>query len=664
MVEVGEFALLLFLFVCIYSLVTPFWGVRTGNEAMILSGERGMLVSFGLIAVASAAMIHAFVTRDFSLAYVYNYSNRDLPVFYTVSAFWAGQKGSLMFWALILTGFGSLVTLQNRRKNRKLMPYVVSVISLNLLLFACLMNFASYPFERMAQVPEDGFGLNPQLQNPGMVFHPPSLYIGFISFTIPFAFGIAALLSRQLGDVWIRTTRRWTIFSWFFLTLGNMLGGQWAYVELGWGGYWAWDPVENAAIMPWFVATAYLHSVMIQEKRDMLKVWNMVLVSLAYFLTIFGTFITRSGLIQSVHTFGETTVGLYFLGYLVVIVSISAYLIIDRLPMLRSKIELDSFFSRESSFLFNNVILLGLAFATLWGTLFPIISEAVTGQKITVGPPFFNQVNVPLGLGLLVLSGACPLLAWRKASFSNLKKNFFQPFGFAAVGSILLLLAGIRHPLAWVAFTICFFVTATIGLELYRGTRARMATVGERVHTALYNLVARDKRRYGGYIIHLGAVLVFVALTGNAFNTEVEKTVFPGEKIKIKDYELTYYGSEFSQPVPTKEEITATLLVEKNGKKIGYVKPEKGFFPVMNQPSTEVAIHSTPVEDLYVVFASMNEDNSATFKVIINALVFWLWTGGYIMGIGTIIIMWPDRKEKKLLEARYKTAKTAVREKN
>jgi len=417
MVEVGEFALLLFLFVCIYSVITPFWGVRTGNEAMIQSGERGMLVAFTLIAVASGAMIYSFVTRDFSLSYVYNYSNRDLPIFYTISAFWAGQKGSLMFWALILSGFGSIVTLQNRKKNRKLMPYVVSIISLNLLLFACLTNFASLPFERMPQIPEDGFGLNPQLQNPGMVFHPPSLYIGFIAFSVPFAFGIAALLSRQLGDVWIRTTRRWTIFSWFFLTLGNMLGGQWAYVELGWGGYWGWDPVENAAIIPWFVATAYLHSVMIQEKRGMLKVWNMVLVTLTYFLTIFGTFITRSGLIQSVHTFGESTVGHYFLGYLIVIGLISVYLIVDRVPMLRSKIELDSFLSRESSFLFNNVLLLGLAFATLWGTMFPIISEVVTGQKITVGPPFFNQVNIPLGLGLLFLSGSVPCLPGEKPPF-------------------------------------------------------------------------------------------------------------------------------------------------------------------------------------------------------------------------------------------------------
>ncbi len=493
-----------------------------------------------------------------------------------------------------------------------------------------------------------------------MIFHPPTLYVGFVAFTIPYAFAMAALISKQLGDIWIRTTRRWTIFAWLFLGFGNLLGANWAYVELGWGGYWAWDPVENASFMPWLTGTAFLHSVMIQEKKDMLKIWNVTLIALTFVLTIFGTFITRSGLISSVHSFGQSTVGVYFGVFLVLVIIFSTYMIISRASLLKSKNELDSLLSREASFMFNNLILVGAAFAVLWGTMFPMISEAVRGQKITVGPPFFNQVMIPIGLLLLLLTGICPLIAWRKASWINTRKNFVAPFAITLLGAIALFAVGVREPLPMISFTICLFVGATIGMEIIRGGLARASGGKESLFMAFINLFWRNKRRYGGYVIHIGVILVFIGFTGAWYNQETEKTVFPGDKIEIKDYVLTYYKNERSQPKKTLEETVATLLVEKNGEKIGYVFPERNVHYMVNvrgdlvpQPTSEVAIRTTYKEDLYVIFASLNEDGSATFKVHVNPLVKWLWLGGLIIGLGCILAMWPDKRERKRFEARH-----------
>ena len=658
--EIGEYSIIIALLASIYAAVVSAVGGKADNKQMVKSSEYALLAVFVLHTIASAALLNALYTHDFSLDYVYSYTNKELNKFYTLSAFWAGQKGSLLLWAWMLGLFSSIVVLQNQNVNRKLMPYVVSMLSVTLILFGLLMVFAAPVFEKMPFIPEDGHGLNPMLQNPGMVIHPPTLYVGFVAFAIPYAFAMAALISKNLGDIWIRTSRRWVIFAWLFLGLGNLLGANWAYVELGWGGYWAWDPVENASFMPWLTGTAFLHSVMIQEKKDMMKIWNVSLITLTFVLTIFGTFLTRSGLISSVHAFGESTVGSYFGVFLIIIILFSTYLIVTRAPLLKSKSELDSLLSREASFLFNNLILVGAAFAVFWGTMFPMISELVRGQKITVGVPFFNQVMIPIGLLLLLLTGICPLIAWRKASWSNTKRNFITPFIITVVGFIAIVAAGVRDFLPGVSFMICIFVASTIIMDIVRGVRARASSGKENYLSALMNLFWKNKRRYGGYIIHIGVILMFVGFTGSWYNQEEEANIFPGESISIKDYTLTYYKYDHTRPKKTLEEIVATVLVEKGGKKIGYMYPERNVHfmqgargEMQPQPTSEVAIHTTYVEDLYVIFAALNEDGSATFKVHVNPLVKWLWLGGVLVGIGGLLAMWPDKRERKRFEARH-----------
>jgi cytochrome c-type biogenesis protein CcmF len=435
MIQIGFYSIFIALFLSSYSGLAAVLGIRSRIAGMIASAENAAYAVFGFLTLASVAMVYALITRDFQIAYVSSYTNKGLPMLYTLSAFYAGQKGSLLFWGWILSMFSSIALFQNRKKNRQLMPHVLAVLMAVTFFFTFLMVFVTNPFETLNYVPLDGKGLNPMLQNPGMIFHPPTLFLGYVGFTIPFAFALAALFTGHLGDVWIKTTRKWTIFSWFFLTAGNLFGMEWAYVELGWGGYWAWDPVENASFMPWIVGTAYLHSVMIQEKRGMLKVWNIVLIFLTFLLTIFGTFITRSGLIASVHSFGESTLGWFFLLFLVITLLISLSLLIYRLPYLKSKNQLDSLFSRESSFLLNNLLFVGIAFTVFWGTLFPIISEAVRGIKITVGAPFYNAVITPIGLALLLLTGICPLIAWRKTTLVNFARKIVLPSIFAIFGS-------------------------------------------------------------------------------------------------------------------------------------------------------------------------------------------------------------------------------------
>jgi len=644
--EIGELCILLSLGISIYSAIVPILGVKRGRDEYVASAENSLFVTAGLITISSAILTYAFLNRDFSIEYVANYSNRDLPLFYTVSAFWAGQKGSLLFWSLLLSLFAAVVVIQNKNKNRDFMPYVISIISVTQCLFLVLMTFAERPFE-LIYPPEDGSGLNPMLQNPGMVFHPPTLYMGYVGFTIPYAFAMASLLTGHLGDVWIKTTRRWTIFSWFFLGMGNLFGAWWAYRVLGWGGYWAWDPVENASFMPWLTGTAYLHSVMIQERRDMLKVWNMVLIVLTFSLTIFGTFLTRSGVIQSVHSFGQGPVGYYFLVFLVIIILFSSYLIINNLPILKSNNELDSIVSRESSFLFNNLILVGAAFATFWGTMFPLISEAIKGEKVTVGPPFFNQVNIPIGLALLFLVGICPLIAWKKASISNFKRNFLIPFIISIIGGIALMPIGTGHLMAWLSFTISIFVITTIVMEFYKGAIARRETTGEGFVKALITLIRKNKRRYGGYIIHIGVVLMYIGITGTSYNMEKEATLKKGESMSIGDYKVVYKDIKNNTPVPTKVEVIATMDVEKDGKIIATATPRRDFYKTAEQPISRVYNLSGLKEDLYIILAGFQEDGSATFKIHVNPLVKWLWIGGLVLGAGTLIAMLPDWKGRK-----------------
>ena len=629
----------------IYSVLSSILGIRSQKEEVIVSSENAALAAFGFLSLACAVMLYALATNDFRLEYVARYTNQSLPMVYTLAAFYAGQEGSLLLWAWILSFYSVLVIFQNGNKNRDILPHVLSVLMVITVFFLALMVFVTDPFKTLSPAPPDGRGLNPLLQNPGMIFHPPTLFLGYVGFSVPFAFALAALITNKLGNTWIRTTRRWAIVSWFFLTVGNLLGAQWAYVELGWGGYWAWDPVENASFMPWLTATAYLHSVMVQEKRGMLKVWNMVLILSTFLLTIFGTFITRSGIIESVHAFGQSSLGWFFLGFLIIGCAASFILIMYRLNGLKSKNQLDSFFSRESSFLCNNLLIVGIAFSVLWGTIFPVISQALGGVKATVGPPFFNTVVIPIALVLLLLIGICPLIGWRKASAGKfLRKVFFPLVLSAAVGGSLYI-GGIQQSYVLLTLTLCSFVLTIIAMEFINGTKTRHSITGEGYLKAFWNLVTRGKRRYGGYVIHIGIVFAFMAISGNVFNAEVQVSLKQGETFDFKGYTLRYDGLS-SLASAHKHTVAAKVTLFNAGDEVSVLTPEKSLYKGQNQPTTDVAIHTTFKEDLYLILAGWDKDR-ASFKVLRNPLVIWLWIGGGVMALGTLVVMLPDGRKRR-----------------
>jgi len=635
-------ALLVAWVLAIYAIVFSFIGVGLRRRDVVRSAEHAALAVWGLVAVASASLLHALATHDFSIEYVAHYSSTTLPLPYVIAALWGGQAGSLLFWSLILTSMSAVVILQNRYKNRELMPIVTATLMVIALFFLSMINFVTPPFQRLAFTPAEGRDLNPLLQNYWMTIHPPSLYTGYVACSVPFAFAVAALVTGKLDDMWIRTTRRWTLLAWFFLSLGNLFGAEWAYLVLGWGGYWAWDPVENAAFMPWLTCTAFLHSVMVQEKKNMLKVWNMVLVILTFALTIFGTFLTRSGVISSVHSFTQSGLGPFFISFLGFILVVSAALLVWRLPLLKSENELDSVMSRESAFLLNNVVLVGIAFAVFWGTIFPVISEAVRGVKITVGPPFFNKVNTPLGLILLFLTGVGPLIAWRRASWRNVQRHFLVPTVVGLTAGLILFVVGYRHFTALVSFSLCAFVLTGIVSEFYRGVRARQAIVGENPIVALQHLIAKNRRRYGGYIVHVGIVMMFMAITGtSAFKEERQVTLKPGEHLEIGAYTLRFDGVTPTE-TPHIAYLTGAIAVLSEGKQIDTLHPEKRFYKKPEQPTTEVAIRSTLGSDLYVVLGSYdNATQMATIQAYLNPLIGFLWWGGIVLAIGTAITIWP-----------------------
>jgi cytochrome c-type biogenesis protein CcmF len=644
MTEIGYYSILIALFLTAYCGLALLIGLKGRRSEVIASAENAAMAAAVFLTLAAAAMIYALVTRNFQIEYVARYTNRSLSLLYTLAAFYAGQEGSLLFWGWILSLFTALVIIQNKKKHRELMPYVLLVLAAVIFFFTFLMIFATNPFKTLNFRPPDGQGLNPLLQNPGMIFHPPALLIGYVGFTVPFAFALAALITGKLGSTWIKTTRKWTLTAWAFLTAGNLLGMEWAYVELGWGGYWAWDPVENASFMPWILATAYLHSVMIQEKRGMLKVWNMILVIFTFLMTIFGTFITRSGLIASVHSFGESSLGWFFLFFLLLALAGSLALLFLRLPRLKSRNQLDSLLSRESSFLINNLLFVGIAFTVLWGTLFPIISEAVRGTKITVGPPFYNAVVAPVGLALLLLTGICPIIAWRKTTVKKFVAKLWLPLILSGLGAGGLYLYGIRSAYALTTFIFCIFVATNLFMEFYTGTRTRHAVFAEGYPRAFWNLVFKNKRRYGGHIVHFGVVLIFMAFAGSVFNTEKQVSLNVGESVKIKNYTLRF-DALTNYPTASKQKVVATLTVLNDEHPVGIVSPEKNLFRGQDQPTTEVAIHTNYKEDLYVILAGYEKDY-ATFRILLNPLVVWLWIGGGIMVIGTIVIVLPERRRE------------------
>ncbi len=645
--DLGTLALQLAWCLAAYSVGASVYGARTGKPVLIASARHAALAVFGCVAIAVAVLLHGLLTHDFQIEYVASYSSSTLPLQYTIASLWGGMAGSLLFWVFVLTISSTVVLVQYRDRHRALMPYVSATLMTVALFFLTLLVFIVPAFKRLGFTPAEGSDLNPLLQNYWMMIHPPSLYIGYVTVSVPFAFCIGALVTGQLGDAWIRSTRRWTLVSWFFLTLGNVFGGAWAYEVLGWGGYWAWDPVENASIMPWLVMTAFLHSVMIQEKKDMLKVWNVALIILAFSLTIFGTFLTRSGVISSVHSFTQSGLGPFFLWFLCFELAGATALVVWRLPLLRSANQLESFLSREAAFLFNNLILIGIAFAIFWGTVFPVISEWVRGVKITVGPPFFNKVNAPLGLALLFLTGVGPIIAWRRATPRNLQRNFGIPVGIGLAGGLVLVAFGMRQMAGLVSFSLCLFVAATIFIEFYRGMRARQSLVGESAVSALGKLVSKNHRRYGGYVIHLGVVLIFLGVTGSSlFKQEVQATVAKGQSFSIGSFTLRFDNvAETNSPHVTITHADVTVL--RDGQTLGVLQPEKRFYKRPQQPTTEVAIRKSLREDVYLVLGALDpETGLATFQAFLNPLVSWLWIGGAVMILGTAVVLTPTPAER------------------
>jgi cytochrome c-type biogenesis protein CcmF len=658
---VGELSLWVAFLMAAWAATVSFAGGAMGRRDLVVSGERAIHATLAMIILASLGLWTALFSHDFSIKYVASFSSANLPKVYTFTAFWAGQAGSMLFWCLILGIYSSIALWTNRRKNRLLMPYVSGTVALVMLFFLAMLCLGANPYERLDWIPPDGRGMNPQLQNPGMAIHPPNLYLGYVGTTIPFAFAIAALLTRRLDAEWLSAVRRWTLLAWFFNTTGIVLGMWWAYVELGWGGYWAWDPVENASLLPWLVNTAFLHSIMVQEKRGMLRKWNVTLVVSTFLLAIFGTFITRSGVISSVHSFAQSPVGMWFAGFLLLAIVATAYLVTTRLKDLEAKAELESLVSREAAFLYNNVVLVGIAFSVLWGTLFPIITEAVRGEKITVGPPFFNAVNIPLGLLLLLLTGIGPLIAWRRASIANLRRQFVFPVGTGVVCALLLLAIGMREPAAVLSYSLAAFVTGTIVQEFYKGTAARRRMYGEATAVALSRLIGRNRRRYGGYVVHMGVVVVFAAFAGLAFKKEYDVTLKAGQSREVADpwgHRWRFVSQGVSRYDVLNRQVTAVALdASRDGKPAGVLTSEKRQHvdsrgvPTF-EPSTEVGIRGSFRQDVYVVLAGVNQDESAEIRVTFNPLVRWVWLGGALMAFGGLIVMWPQA-ERVRVASRY-----------
>jgi cytochrome c-type biogenesis protein CcmF len=648
MTDVGRLAVCLALVCAVWAVVAGVVGGIRRRLDLVRSAEHAAWAVFALVGVAVAILLRALLQHDFRLEYVAAYSSSTLPTRYVVAALWGGQKGSLLFWVLLLSFFTSIAQWQNRDRNRALMPFVTATLMTIAVFFLGLVTFVTDPFERLPVPAREGADLNPLLQNYWMMLHPPSLYTGYVSAAVPFAFAIAALASGQLGDQWIRSVRRWALFSWAFLSVGNLLGARWAYEVLGWGGYWAWDPVENAAFMPWLVSTAYLHSVMIQEKRDMLRVWNVVLVILTFALTIFGTFLTRSGVISSVHSFTQSGLGPFFIGFLLLVLLVAGALLVYRLPELRTAATVESFLSREAAFLFNNLVLVGIAFAVFWGTVFPVLSEWVRGVKITVGPPFFNRVNAPLGLFLLFLAGVGPVIAWRRASPPNLRRAFVGPVAAAVVAAIALLVARIPPGWAWTTFVLGVFVLATIAQEFWRGMRARQAMLHESAPRALGRLVGKNRRRYGGYLVHVGVVAIFVGIAASsAFRVEAQQTLRAGEEMQAGRYRLRFERIRTAEDAHVAT-VAAVVSVWRGDERIATLEPEKRLYKRPQQPTTEVALRSTLREDLYLVLGSYDPPSGVvTIQAYVNPLVAWLWIGGIVMGLGTLVTMWPSAAERR-----------------
>jgi cytochrome c-type biogenesis protein CcmF len=648
MENLGSLAILLAFCAALYATVASVIGGARHKPFLVVSGRRAVYSVWMLVTLASGILVYSLMTGDFRFAYVAEHSNRSMPMLYKFAAWWGGQEGSLLFWSWLLSGYAMVVAFTNRRKHRDMMPFVVAVLTTVEAFFLLLNNFIANPFQMLATdklivaVP-DGNGLSPLLQYPAMAIHPPMLYLGYVGFAVPFAFAIGSLITRQPGDGWIHTTRRWTLVTWLFQSAGVMLGAAWAYHVLGWGGYWGWDPVENASLLPWLSGTAFLHSVMMQEKKGMMKVWNMVLISATFFLCILGTFMTRSGFVESVHAFARSDIGKYFVTFLAVGIAATIYLILDRLDYLKSEAQLESVVSRESSFLFNNLILLASCFAVLWGTLFPTISEALSGNRIALDAEWYNRLMVPIGLFLLFLTGVGPLFAWRRTSLDSLRRNFQWP-GIASLVLVgALIAAGMRQFYPLISFGFCLFVALTVKIEFYKGARSIAAKNHMNLLRATVELTHRNTRRYGGYLVHMGIVLIFVGLTGHAFNQSEVKELNIGDTMRVGAYALKMVDLKQGEN-QNYQWHRAIMQVSKNGAALGTLEPEKRFYLASKQGTSEVGIRARLNEDLYLNFGGMSDDNQrAIIQAYVFPLVSWIWIGGLVLIGGTLVCLVPSK---------------------
>jgi cytochrome c-type biogenesis protein CcmF len=664
MAELGRAALLVTFGLTAYALVVGAAAAYLGRRRLALSAQNALVAAFGSTLVAAGVLLAALLRNDFSFTYVARTTSEALPTAYTVSAFWGGQEGSLLLWLLVLTGFGAAAVRLNRGWARDLVVWVVPIFATVAFFFAFLLVAVASPFTTQP-APVDGAGMTPSLQNPYMLAHPPLLYLGYVGLTVPFAFALGALVSGRADERWLVATRRWTLLAWTALGIGQLLGAHWAYEEVGWGGYYAWDPVENAALMPWLVATAFLHSVMIQEKRGMLRVWNVLLVILAFTLSLFGTFLTRSGVVNSIHSFTQSSIGPWFLAFIGVVVAVSLAIVFWRLPLLRSPTKFESPVSREAAFLYNNLLLLALCLAILWGVVYPLLSEAVRGEAVVLGRSYYDFFLRVFGLPLLLLMGIGPLVAWRRASLRSLLTAFRWPTAVALVtGGVLLALGAGSSVPGLIAYTFSAFVSATIVLEFARGTRARKALGAASWPSAFSSLISRNRRRYGGYVVHAAIVLLAIGIAGSsAFDSVAEARLTRGQTMAIGDYRLTYESLD-ERLAANATEIRATLHVVRGDRDLGTLEAGKNAYTIEQQVSNEVGIRSDPLtgEDLFVIAEQIDPDGTVYFRVFVKPLVNLIWLAGGVFLLGSLIALWPDaREQRRLVERTREIGATATR---
>jgi len=657
----GYYLLLLAFIASAYTIWAGASGIKLNRKSLIKNAQIAIYGQCAFVTLSILLLAYAFVTRDFSIEYVADYSDRSLPLIYTLSAVYAGQDGSLLFWTWLLTAFNALFIFVNRKSDDEFKPYVFTVHSAVTFSFLILAIYTSNPFKKLSPVPPDGFGLNPLLQNPEMIFHPPSLFLGFVGFTVPFAYALAALIKGNLSTEWLDRSRNWTLFAWIALTIGNLLGAQWAYVELGWGGYWAWDPVENASLLPWLTGTAFVHSVMVQKSRKMMKIWNVVLSILTFLLTILGTFITRSGIISSVHAFGESNLGTLFLVLMGFVVFVSVFLIIFRWSELKSAKRIEFLLSRDVSFLVNNLIFIVLLIVILVGTLYPAFSELFIGQQITKGEDYFNRISVPIGIFLLFLLSICPIFSWRQTTGKNIIKKLLYPFIVSIFFVFILFIMGVHHFKSMLTLGISSLAVMIIGVEIYANLINRMASKNEYFLISLIHVLKLNTRRYAGYLIHIGVILIYLAIVGTTvYKNETEITLQKGEEAVIGKYRLVY-NRMGERRNSNKDVLIAELDVFKDFKKLGTVEPRRNFYrSTMGQIryTTEVAVRSNLKEDLYVILASYQEDESATFVLMVNPLQIWMWIGGGVIALGVFIIIVHSIKNNKTEPKQVQTNST------